>query len=141
VPKENISFLKNDAIRNSVDSAVRQMQKISGFEQVQFIILYGSAIEGRMNRESDIDLCVYYDGVPGDASQFRHRVLSELSGTRYDVQIFQQLPLYVRVEVIRGLPVFVRNTRFLYERATDTLRDFGDFKHRLYDYTGQVLIQ
>ena len=131
----------NDTIRNSVDSAVRQIQKISGFEQVQFIILYGSAIERRMNRESDIDLCVYYDGIPGDAARFRHKVLSELSGTRYDVQIFQQLPLYVRVEVIRGLPVFVRNTRFLYERATDTLRDFGDFKHRLYDYTGQAMIR
>lgn len=141
MPQEKISLLKNPEMRNSVDSAIRQMQQISGFEHVQFIILYGSAAKGRMNRESDIDLCVYYEGNPRDAAQFRHRALSDLPGTRYDIQIFQHLPLYVRVEVIRGLPVFVRNTRFLYERATDTLRDFEDFKHRLDDYTGQAMIQ
>lgn len=141
MPQDKISFLKNNAIRNLMDSAVRQMQQLSGFEQVQFIILYGSAAEERMNLESDIDLCVYYEGSSGDAAQFRHRALSDLPGTRFDIQIFQQLPLYVRVEVIRGIPVFVRNTRFLYERAIDTLRDFQDFKHRLYDYTGQAMIQ
>lgn len=124
-----------------MDCAVRQMQQLSGFEHVQFIILYGSAAEERMSPESDIDLCVYYEGCSGDAAQFRHRALSDLPGTRFDIQIFQQLPLYVRVEVIRGIPVFVRNTRFLYERAIDTLRDFEDFKHRLYDYTGQAMIQ
>jgi len=141
VPQDKISRLKNNAIRNSMDSAVRQMQQLSGFEHVQFIILYGSAAEERMNLESDIDLCVYYEGSSEDAAQFRHRALSDLPGTRFDIQIFQQLPLYVRVEVIRGIPVFVRNTRFLYERAIDTLRDFEDFKHRLYDYTGQAMIQ
>ena len=141
MPQDKISRLKNNAIRNSMDSAVRQMQQLSGFEHVQFIILYGSAAEERMNLESDIDLCVYYEGSSGDAAQFRHRALSDLPGTRFDIQIFQQLPLYVRVEVIRGIPVFVRNTRFLYERAIDTLRDFEDFKHRLYDYTGQAMIQ
>lgn len=124
-----------------MDSAVRQMQQLSGFEHVQFIILYGSVAEERMNPESDIDLCVYYEGSSGDAAQFRHRALSDLPGNHFDIQIFQQLPLYVRVEVIRGIPVFVRNTRFLYERAIDTLRDFEDFKHRLYDYTGQAMIQ
>ena len=141
MPQDKISRLKNNAIRNSMDSAVRQMQQLSGFEHVQFIILYGSAAEERMNLESDIDLCVYYEGSSEDAAQFRHRALSDLPGTRFDIQIFQQLPLYVRVEVIRGIPVFVRNTRFLYERAIDTLRDFEDFKHRLYDYTGQAMIQ
>jgi predicted nucleotidyltransferase len=120
---------------------MRQLQQVPGFEHIQFIILYGSAAGNCMNRESDIDLCVYYEGSSGDAAQFRHRALSNLPGSRYDIQIFQQLPLYVRIEVIRGLPVFVRNTRFLYERAIDTLRDFEDFKHRLYDYTGQARIQ
>jgi uncharacterized protein len=141
VPQEKIPHLKNPAIVNSVERAILQMQKIPEFEHVQFIILHGSAPEERMNPESDIDLCVYYQGSLGDASQFRHRVLSDLPGNRYDIQIFQQLPLYVRVEVLRGVPVFVRNTRFLYERATDTLRDFEDFRHRLYDYTGQATIQ
>jgi len=128
-------------LRDRVDGAVHQMRQIPGFEHVRFIILYGSAAENRMTKESDIDLCIYYEGERTDAARFRHAVLSRLSGNDYDIQIFQHLPLYVRVEVLKGTPVFVRNTRFFYEIATETLRDFEEFKHRLYDYTGQDAIR
>ena len=63
-----------------------------------------------------------------------------LPGLRYDIQVFQLLPLYVRVETLRGIPVFVRNERLLYETATRTIREFEDFKHRLHDYTGKAPI-
>jgi hypothetical protein len=117
------------------------MQQIPGFEHVKFVILYGSAEEQRMTAESDIDLCIYYDGDVTKAAKFRHTILAKLPGIQYDIQIFQQIPLYVRVEVLKGTPVFVRDTRFLYEKATETIRDFDRFKHRLYDYTGQAAIQ
>jgi len=79
-------------------------------------------------------------GERNEAARFRHAALSRLPGN-YDIQIFQQLPLHVRVEVLKGMPVFIRNTRFLYEKANETLRDFEEFRHRLYDYTGQDPIQ
>jgi predicted nucleotidyltransferase len=128
-------------LRKAVDTVLRQMQQIPGFNNVRFVILFGSAAEGRMTADSDIDLCVYYEGHRNDAAQFRHKVLSRLPSLHYDIQIFQLLPLYVRVEVLRGIPVFVPDKRFLYETADRTLREFGDFKHRLYDYTGQAAIQ
>jgi hypothetical protein len=134
-------LLLPSGLGNRVDAAVRLMRQVPGFGQVRFIILYGSGAENRMTTESDIDLCIYYEGERMDAARFRHSVLSRLSGTGYDIQIFQHLPLYVRVEVLRGIPVFVRNSRFLYDKAIETLRDFEDFKHRLYDYTGQELIR
>jgi uncharacterized protein len=133
--------MRDQKTRGFVDSALNQIGRLAGYEHVQFIILFGSAQEQRMTGESDIDLCLYYDGDPVEAARFRHRILSILPGKRYDVQIFQSLPLYVRVEVLRGTPVFVRDPRFLYEKAVETLRDFEDFKHRLYDYTGQAAIQ
>lgn len=107
-----------------MDAALIKMQQVPGFEHVQFIILYGSAAEKRMTAESDIDFCIYYDGDRAEAAHFRHKVLSGLPGTHYDIQVFQQLPLYVRVEVLKGTPVFTRNTTFLYEKATETIRDF-----------------
>jgi len=130
----------NPEIRKPVDAALRGMQQVAGFEKVRFVVLYGSAAEGRMTTDSDIDLCIYYDGPRKEAAEFRFAVLSRLPHLRYDVQIFQLLPLYVRVEVLRGIPVFIPDMRFLYETATRTLREFGDFKHRLYDYTGQAAI-
>jgi predicted nucleotidyltransferase len=131
----------NPELSEFVDAALRQMQQLADFGKVRFVILHGSTAEGRPTADSDIDLCVYYDGSREDAAQFRHKLLSRLPALRYDIQVFQLLPLYVRVEILRGIPVFVRDERFLYETATRTLREFGDFKHRLYDYTGQVPIQ
>ena len=121
-------------------AALKTMEQLDGYDHVQFVILFGSAGENRMTGESDIDLCLYYDGDPAEALQFRHAILSALPGIRYDIKIFQALPLYVRVEVLKGTPVFVRDQVFLYEKAVETLRDFDNFKHRLYDYTGQAAI-
>jgi len=132
--------LLSPALRDRVDAAVYKMHHIPGFEHVRFVILYGSTAENRMTEESDIDLCIWFEGERNEAARFRHAALSRLMGN-YDIQIFQYLPLYVRVEVLKGTPVFIRDTRFLYEKATETLRDFEEFKHRLYDYTGQEAIR
>ncbi len=127
-------------LKKTVDAALRKMRQVVGFSRVRFIILYGSAAEGHMTSDSDIDLCIDYNGPRDDASRFRHAVLSLLSSDRIDVQVFQLLPLYVRVEILKGIPVFVQNRRALYETADRTLREFADFRHRLHDYTGQAAL-
>ncbi|MDD4484567.1 MAG: nucleotidyltransferase domain-containing protein [Methanoregula sp.] len=141
MPAERRSPVISPQLRERVDRAMQRMRLVPGFGHVKFIILYGSAAENRMTRGSDIDLCVYYDGGYEEAARFRHAVLSELPENRYDIQIFQHLPLYVRVEVLKGIPVFCRTSRFLYDKAAEALRDFDGFKHRLYDYTGEAPIQ
>ena len=141
MPAEHRSPEVPRQIRDRVEAALHKMSRVPGFGRVRFVLLYGSTAENRMTKESDIDLCVYYDGDYEEAARFRHAVLSGLPGNRYDVQIFQHLPLYVRVEALKGIPVFCRTSRFLYDKAVETLRDFDGFKHRLYDYTGEAAIQ
>ncbi len=127
-------------MHEKIETGLEKIENLKGFEEVQFIILYGSAAEGRMNRESDIDLCIYYDGSPEEASRFRFNVLSELCDDIYDVPIYQQLPLYVKVEVLKGTVLYYKETKFLYEIANDTIRDFDAFKRRFYDYIGERAI-
>jgi predicted nucleotidyltransferase len=140
MPTHQDPLAENPEIQKTVNNAVQQIQQVPGFEHVRFIIFYGSTQKRQMTPESDIDLCMYYDGDRAEAGKFRHAVLSRLPGIRYDVKIFLQLPLYIRIEVLKGTPVFVRDLPFLYEIANRTLREFDDFKHRLYDYTGQAAI-
>ncbi len=59
---------------------------------------------------------------------------------RYDVQIYGNLPLYVRTEVLRGRVLYCPDERFLYDVAYRTIREFDAFKHRLYDYIGKQAI-
>ncbi|MBN1195343.1 MAG: nucleotidyltransferase domain-containing protein [Methanomicrobiaceae archaeon] len=123
-----------------IRDALDRLKTVEGFEKVRFIILYGSVAEGRAREKSDIDICIYYDGDPEEASRFRFRVLSELFEDRYDVQIFGNLPLYIRTEVLRGRVLYCQDERFLYDVALRTIREFEAFKHRLYDYIGKQAI-
>ena len=124
----------------SVEKGLEKIKNMEGFEKVKFVILYGSAAEGRMIEGSDIDLSIYYDGDPEEESRFRFEVLSELFDDAYDVQMFQQLPLYVRVEILKGKMIYCGDKKFLYEVAVETLKDFEAFKHRFYDYIGERAI-
>ncbi len=88
-----------------------------------------------MRPGSDIDICVYYED-EDRASDFRLQVLTELLDDIYDIKIFQQLPVYVRKEVLKGKILYCDDKSFLYDKAYETLKEFDAFKHRYYDYIG-----
>jgi predicted nucleotidyltransferase len=120
-------------LSDKIDRAVSRIKSLGG-DKVRFIILYGSACDGRMNEDSDIDISVYYDDV--DASEFRLKVLSELFDDIYDIKIFQQLPLPLRMQVLKGEVLYSDDTPFIYDKAYETIKEFASFKHRYYDYLG-----
>ncbi|PKG31089.1 nucleotidyltransferase domain-containing protein [Methanoregula sp.] len=129
--------IPDPAIRKSAAAALDRIRTTPGSEHIRFIILYGSAGAGTMKAGSDIDLCISLDGDHHDAARFRHEILSRLPGSTYDIQIFELLPLYVRTEVLRGAVLYPPDPAIVYETASRTIREFDDFKHRLYDYTGE----
>ncbi|MDK2974182.1 MAG: uncharacterized protein PWP08_553 [Methanofollis sp.] len=109
------------------DQILSRLSAIEGFERVRFIVLYGSYAEGRATADSDVDLCIYDDASPEESSTFRFRALSELCSDRYDVQIFEQLPLYIRMDVLKGRVLYCPDERFLYDIAPEMIREFDDF--------------
>lgn len=126
-----------DEIDELVKTNVEKLKNLDGFEKVRFIILYGSAAEGTTREESDIDLCIDFDAdTDYERSKFRLSVLSELPDF-FDVQIFAQLPVYVKKEVLKGKVIFCRDEEHLYEVAISTIKEFDDFKYRYYDYIGE----
>jgi predicted nucleotidyltransferase len=120
-------------ISEKIDMAVRKIIALGG-PKVRFIILYGSACEGRMKEDSDIDISVYYDDV--DVSEFRLKVLSDLFDDIYDIKIFQQLPLPIRMQILKGKVLYEDDTTFIYDKAYETIKEFESFKRRYYDYLG-----
>ncbi len=91
-----------------------------GSERVEFVIFHSSRAIGRGLKSSDIDLCIYYKGTVEEMSKFRLKLLSRLP-SHVDVQIFQQLPLYVRKEVLKGRVLYAKDRKFLYEVALKTI--------------------
>jgi len=120
-------------LAQKIDRAVQKIIGLGG-PKVRIIILYGSASEGRMKEDSDIDISVYYDDA--DASEFRLKVLSDLFDDIYDIKIFQQLPLPIRMQILKGKVLYEDDTTFIYDKAYETIKEFESFKRGYYDYLG-----
>ena len=118
--KDNIRFVVDD------------IKKLGG-KKIKLIILYGSFAEGKQTSLSDIDLAVYYDGTKEERFKFRMKILGNVND-KFDIQTFQDLPLYVKKEVLKGKVMYCKESRFIYELERSTSKEFDDFKHRFYDY-------
>ncbi|WP_456394954.1 nucleotidyltransferase domain-containing protein [Thermococcus sp.] len=118
-----------------IKDAVRRILALDKEGKVKFIILYGSHARGEARKDSDVDLCIYYEGTKREAFEFRMKVLGELPDN-YDVQIFNLLPIFLRKECLKGAVLFCRDWGFLYDIAYKTIEEFEDFKRYYYDYIG-----
>lgn len=112
---------------------LRKLKEVPGKDRVKFVILFGSYSNGKENKMSDIDFAVYYDGDDNQRFKFRLNLGSKLPD-KFDVQIFQDLPLYVRIEVLKGKIVYAEDIGFAYGIAYETIKKFGEFKKYYYDY-------
>jgi predicted nucleotidyltransferase len=122
-------------VKKEIRKFLKTIRKLEEFKRVKFIILFGSAAEIKLTEESDIDICIYFDGSKIEGEKFRLKLLSELPDY-FDIQIFNSLPIFVRKEVLKGKPIFIADRKFTYEIFYKTLEEFEDFRKYLYDYIG-----
>lgn len=115
-----------------LETIIKLIQQI-GKKKIKFIILYGSTAIGKQTPRSDIDIAVFYNGSKEQRFQFRLSILSKVN-KKFDIQTFQDLPLYIRKDVLKGKILYSDDTRFLHEELRRTHADFDDFKLRFYDY-------
>ena len=117
-----------------VKEAVERIRKLDEKGKVQFITLYGSLVESREGKLSDIDIAIYYDADARERFSFRVRAQGRL-GDKFDIQIFQDLPTYVKKEVVSGGKVlFYKDYDFLFNVYLGTLREYADFEKYLNTY-------
>lgn len=103
------------------------------------VLLFGSHARGDFDTGSDVDVCLVLAHTPYDTLTLSHKKLEYLGQFDVDVQVFQQLPLYVRQRVLKdGQVIFVRDEDALYDIALETVRAFEDFRHFYRDYLEEV---
>lgn len=122
---------------------LQTIKQLPGFQNVRFIIFHGSTAEGRALPDSDIDICIYYEGTEKERWDYRLNLLKELPDA-YDVQIFQELPLVVRQEVLKGRTLYVKDPSILRRIAQETRDTYRELRpqiiKRLKEETGNVRI-
>jgi len=107
-------------------------------EQVIAVLLFGSYARGEPNR--DIDVCIVLDRKysPLQMSKKRLKFSSVLPG-KFDVQIFQQLPIYIRKRILKdGKIMSCKDEDALYEIAYQTIKEFSLFEKSYNFYLEQI---
>lgn len=89
------------------------------------IVLYGSHAWGEATERSDVDICLVKPR-PGTYE----RVLEKLGG-KYDVKVFEELPLYIQIEVIRNHRVVYGDELELSEYFYRFRKLWKDMEHRV----------
>jgi len=104
------------------------MKKAKNDEDVLAVMLFGSCARGE--DFSDIDICLIMQPKNFDNLSLSKKRLEYLKDfPDYDLRIFQQLPLYIRVRVLReGKIIFCRDEEVLYDLAMKEIREFEYFK-------------
>ena len=107
--------------------------------QILAVFLYGSCARGEDNNKSDIDVCLVLHSGDYTNKELSRKKLEYLKSFDLDVQVFQQLPIYIRVRIIKeGKVLFCKDEDSLYSIVFDTIREFGDFEHIYSNYLKEV---
>ena len=122
-------------MNKEVKKFLKKLKARKDFHRVKFVILFGSQTTGKANKMSDYDFAVYYEGDKKERFQFRISFGGQISDN-FDLQVFQDLPIFVRKEVLKGKIIYAEDLSFVYESAYETIKEFDDFKKYYYDYIG-----
>ncbi len=91
-------------------------------------ILFGSYARGE--RHKDIDVCLVLSRM-GKLATSRKKLSYAIRFPKLDVQVFQQLPLYVRARVLKeGKILFCKDEDMLFDLAYESIQQYEDFKPR-----------
>ena len=140
--------MKSEAVVGRIDKKEQArleklLTKARQDEEVLAVFLFGSAAREEQTDLSDIDLCLVLVPkiTPIEPTALSRKRLDYLKDFTFDVQIFQQLPIYVRRRVLKeGRILFIRDEALLYELAFHTAQAFEDFKPIYLSYLEEMQI-
>jgi len=114
--------------RAIIETAKKDLAFLEG--DVLGVLIYGSWATGMGHEKSDIDICIVAPSAEDKIALWR-KAIAAIRDDRYDVRIFELLPLYLKMAVIeQGVVVRSRDVLELYEYFYPFRRMWGDQKHR-----------
>src|SRR3989344_5521130 len=103
------------------------LKQLDLVKRVNFIFLYGSVSRNEQTPLSDVDICLSLSLNPKQRLNARMKLLGNLPDN-FDIQIYEDLPVYVQKEVLAGTLLYYVDEKKVYEQALKTISDFDDFE-------------
>jgi len=102
------------------------------------LAFFGSYARGE--KHQDIDVCIFLvpkEYSPKSISQKKLEYTPEQE--KYDIQVFQQLPFYIRKRILAEAQIiYCRDEDLLYDLYFETLRELSHYQYIYESYLGEV---
>lgn len=95
-------------------------------DSVRGVLIFGSYAAGKANKRSDIDICL----VSPKDKEVIFKVFERLGG-KYDIKIFEELPLYVKINIIKNHKTIFGNEVELSYYFYNFRKKWQDVEHRI----------
>jgi predicted nucleotidyltransferase len=115
------------------------VEKVKNDPEVLALFLFGSSARNEECEQSDVDLCIVL--MPGTypPKELSQKKLDYLKSTDLDIQVFQQLPIYIKKRIIKeGKVLYCKDDDALYDLCFAAIREFADFEHIYRHYLAEV---
>ncbi len=118
-----------------IEATIRKAKKD---KTILAVAIFGSY--ARKEPYNDIDICLFLQPKDyPDLALSKKKINYASENKKYDVQVFQQLPLYIKKRILKDAKVlYCKNEDSLYDLYFKTLRDYSHFKYIYEDYLEMV---
>ncbi|OHB87953.1 MAG: hypothetical protein A3E19_07110 [Planctomycetes bacterium RIFCSPHIGHO2_12_FULL_52_36] len=121
--------MRNDRLNKLLSLAKKDKEIVA-------VLLFGSHARGRVKTTSDVDVCLV---LKHEKNSFSKRLEYSTISDNIDVQVFQMLPMYIKIRVLKeGNVLLCKDEDFLYKIALETVKDFEQYKKAYLTYLDVV---
>jgi len=95
-------------------------------DKVEGVLLFGSAAKGELTTRSDIDIALVRPSTRSVIFRVFERV-----GSKYDTKIFEDLPLHIKMDIIKNHQVIIGDEVELSYYFYRYRKEWNDMEHRV----------
>ncbi len=110
--------------KDEIITKIQEKENLIRNKKIVAVYLFGSVANGNVTALSDVDICVIGENLEFDEMAKIYREFPE----NYDVSFFNEMPIWIKMRVLKGISVIVNDKEKLYDVSFRTLAEYEDFK-------------
>lgn len=96
-----------------IEKIKKDIKGLEKEKEIHSILLYGSYVKKKQHERSDIDICIVAPSCKSvkQKAELLGKVWRKINTEKYDVRLFEEFPLYIKISVINNCEILFSNDK------------------------------